>query len=70
MATKTKPGGAAQTEKPVDSRKTYVLKGDPRWFDWLERLSLHTRLPISVLMDRAVVKLAREEGFAEEAPRR
>jgi hypothetical protein len=46
-----------------------VLKGSPDYRDWLARFSEASRMPQSVLIDHALAKLAREQGF-EPPPKR
>jgi hypothetical protein len=46
-----------------------VLKGSPDYRDWLARFSEASRMPQSVLIDHALTRLAKEQGF-EVPPKR
>lgn len=47
-----------------------ALRGAPAWKEWVLRFSAHSRIPLPDLVDRALIQLARVEGFEEPAPRR
>jgi hypothetical protein len=46
-----------------------LLKGSPEYREWLSRFGDFSRMPTAVLVDRALTKLAKEEGF-EPPPKR
>ena len=64
--TEPKPG-KTPSGKPVS---IVVLKGSREYRDWLSSFSDFSRMPISVLIDRALAKLAKEEGFPDPPPKR
>lgn len=57
---------AASARKPV----AVTLKGDPAWKEWLEGLAEHCRLDVSKAIDRALIQMAKTEGYEKEAPPR
>jgi hypothetical protein len=65
MATKTKK--RAKTDgrhKPI-----LALKGSDEYKRWLDGFAVHRRAPVTVLIEQAILKLAREEGYEEPPPR-
>jgi hypothetical protein len=67
MAKKTpkRPGGVAPKKPTV-----VAIKGNPAWKEWLDRAARHCRLSTSTLIDLAVTRYAREQGFEEPPPER
>ena len=60
-----------ETMTQAGPRKTVLtIKGTDEWRGWLERLGEHLRTPTSTIVDHALVKHAKDVGFAEEAPKR
>jgi hypothetical protein len=69
--TLAEPRMSVPDKKPKHSNQVSILlyKGSPAYRDWIGRFSESSRMPLTVLIDRAVAKLAKEEGF-EEPPKR
>ncbi len=68
---KKKAAATAKIEEAAGPRKTALtLKGSPEWREWLEGFAKSTRMPISTLVDHALVKYAQEMGYAAKAPER
>lgn len=63
---------AAEGPGPEPSRRATVLtiRGTPEWREWLDRASRHCRMSASTLVDLAVAKFVREQGFSEPPPDR
>ncbi len=61
----------SESPKPRSSDKESiaVLKGGPEFHAWFDRFQKQLRLPGAILLDLAVVELARARGF-EEPPQR
>jgi hypothetical protein len=55
---------------PGPRRTVLTIKGTEEWRVWLERFGKHLRTPTSTIVDHALVRYAKEMGFAEEAPER
>jgi len=74
MAKPRAKGTAKQAtgKPPASSRKpvAVTLKGDPEWKAWLEGLAEHCRLDVSKAIDRALIQMAKAEGYEKEAPPR
>jgi hypothetical protein len=72
-ATLDRAMGKKKQGKAPDLRPKQVsillLKGSPEYREWLSRFGDFSRMPTAVLVDRALTKLAKEEGF-EPPPRR
>jgi hypothetical protein len=49
---------------------TVALRTSVGWKEWLDRLANFKRLTVADVIDQALVKYARDEGFDEVAPRR
>jgi hypothetical protein len=47
-----------------------TLRGSEEWKEWVERLADHCRSDVAKTIDRALVLLAKSEGFTEEPPAR
>lgn len=66
---KRKPGGRPKGEKPP--REVIVaFKGYPEFGDWIRRLAVARRLPVSVLIEHALIEYAKAHEFDEDAPER
>jgi hypothetical protein len=63
---KSKPSSDTPADKPVS---IVVLKGSPAYRDWVNSFAKASRMPLSVLLDVALAKMAKEEGF-EPPPER
>ncbi|MDR3618236.1 MAG: hypothetical protein P4L85_02725 [Paludisphaera borealis] len=61
-----------ETEKPPGGRKAIavVIKGGSDWKTWLEGLADHCRTDVAKVIDQALIKYAKDEGYDAEAPRR
>lgn len=59
-------------KKPDPIRKPVGvnIKGDLAWREWLERGAAHCRVSVSALVDIAVAKHLKAEGFVEKPPDR
>lgn len=60
-----RPKGAREPRKLIAGFKGYA-----EFAEWIERLAAHQRLPISVLIEHALIEYARTHGFDEQAPER
>lgn len=59
--------------KPVDPNRRPVavtIKGNEEWKAWLEEAAVHCRLSVSSLVDLAVARYAKAEGFDKQPPER
>jgi hypothetical protein len=67
-----KKTSAKATGSPQADRLAIVvtLKGSAEWKEWVDGLADHCRTDVSKLIDRALVNLAKTEGYNKEAPRR
>lgn len=68
---------AKSKTKPKDprddwERKPLVLqvRGSPEWKAWLDRAAKFSRMSVSVFIDQAAARAAREAGFDEPPPER
>lgn len=62
---------SANKGKASPNRATVLtIRGTQEWRDWLERAANHCRLTTSTLVDLAVTRFAREQGFEEAPPKR
>lgn len=55
---------------PVRRGTVLTIKGTEEWKGWLGGLSDHLRIPTSTIVDLALVKFAKENGYEPEAPKR
>lgn len=65
----TKKTGPAPKGEP-HRRVIASFKGTEQFEGWLDRLGKHVRMPVSTLIEHALVGLAKEHGFEEEPPER
>ncbi len=58
--------------KPAAERKAIAvtIKGDPAWKAWLDGLANHCRSDVAKVIDMALIKYAKGEGYDREAPHR
>jgi hypothetical protein len=70
MAKKAAPAKTAEATKPGPRKTVLTIKGTDEWSLWLDELGDHLRTPISTVVDHAIVRYAKEMGFAKEAPKR
>jgi hypothetical protein len=49
---------------------TVAVRASLAWKEWVDRLAEFKRLTVADVIDQALVKYARDEGFKEVAPRR
>lgn len=72
MAKKTATPKRRPKNVGESKRKDMVLalKGSPEWKDWVDALAEHCRTDLSKLVDRALVDLAKSEGFDPKPPQR
>ncbi len=57
---------ASAVRKPV----VVTIKASADWKEWLEGLSNHLRSDVAKTIDRALIQLAKTEGYDREAPQR
>jgi ribosomal protein L16 Arg81 hydroxylase len=70
-ATMAKPkAGKRVLPDPLPRKTVLTIKGTDAWKEWLDRLSRHLRTPTSTLVDHALIRYAKEQGFDEPAPER
>ncbi len=56
---------------PKAPRKIIIsFKGYEEFDDWLGRLAAYRRLPVSVLIEHALIEYAESHGFDDSAPER
>jgi hypothetical protein len=65
----TKPKRPPEPE-PGPRRIVLQLKGTDAWKEWLARLSKFLRTPTSTMVDHALLRYAKEQGFPEPPPER
>jgi predicted transcriptional regulator len=61
-STKSPDGGARVT--------TVAVRASEAWKEWVDQLADYKRLTVADVIDQALVKYARDEGFPEAAPKR
>ncbi len=64
---------AQEETKPVDPNRRPVavtIKGNEEWKAWLEEAAAHCRLSVSALVDIAVARYAKAEGYDKKPPER
>ena len=49
---------------------TVAVRATVAWKEWVDRLADFKRLTVADVIDQALVKYARDDGFAEVAPKR
>ena len=54
---------------PPQKMTVAVIKGSPQFLAWFNRFRDQTRLPAALLLDAALVELAKAKGFEEPPPR-
>ena len=59
-----------RTEKPDRPAIAVTLRGSEEWKSWVEGLADHCRTDVAKVIDRALIDLARKEGYKPDAPRR
>jgi hypothetical protein len=47
-----------------------TIRGTQEWREWLERAANHCRVTSSTLVDIAVAKFVKDQGFEEPPPKR
>ncbi len=64
--------GRKKTKPPDPNRKpvAVTIKGTQEWREWVEEAAAHCRLSVSALVDLAVARYAKAEGFAKKPPER
>jgi hypothetical protein len=55
---------------PIRRPVAVTIKGEPEWKAWLEEAAAHCRISVSSLVDVAVTRYAKEQGFARRPPER
>jgi hypothetical protein len=60
----------AASKSSPPRRVVVQLKGTDEWKAWLEDLSKHLRMPISSVVDNALVSYAKAQGFVKSPPER
>lgn len=69
-ATMAEPKRKTTKPKRKATHATVNIKTSPEWKAWLDGLTAHCRTDTSKLIDRALILLARAEGYDKEAPQR
>jgi hypothetical protein len=64
---KTAPKPKAKAARPAIA---VTLRGSAEWKEWVEGLADYCRLDVAKLIDRALIDIARKEGYKAEAPSR
>jgi hypothetical protein len=61
-----------KTGRPDPNRKpvAVTIKGNEEWKAWLEEAAAHCRLSVSALVDLAVARYAKSQGFDRKPPER
>ena len=72
MGTATMAKKKATRGKLTAERKAIAvtLKASPEWKTWVEGLADHLRTDVAKAIDRALIMLAKSEGYDSDAPRR
>jgi len=72
MAGATMAGSRRKASKPKRkaSYATVNIKASDEWKAWLDGLAVYCRTDSSKLIDRALILLARAEGYDKEVPQR
>jgi hypothetical protein len=60
----------AKRRETIPRSTVLTMKGTEEWKAWLDQLSDHLRIPISTIVDLALVRYAKEMGFTKEPPKR
>jgi hypothetical protein len=61
---------ATATATPTRVENAISLRGTRAWRDWLRRFAAHCRADGATLIDQALARHARAEGFEAPPPRR
>ena len=61
---------AVEPMETVCRRTVLTIKGTDEWREWLDGFGKHLRTPTSTIVDHALVRYAKETGYAPEAPER
>ena len=64
---------AKRAAKPIEPGRRPVavtIKGNKQWKDWLEEAAAYCRMSVSALVDVAVTRYAKEQGFTKRPPER
>lgn len=70
-APKRRPGRPPKPKHELSRKETVLaLKGSEEFRAWLEGLAAHMRLPLSIVMEHALVVYAKQEGYDPEPPKR
>ena len=56
--------------RPARRQVAVALKGNDDWKEWLQRASDHCRMSVSALVDVAVTRYVKSQGFDEPPPKR
>lgn len=64
--------GRKKTDPPDSPRRqvAVTIKGNEEWKEWLEGAASHCRLTVSALVDLAVTRYVKEEGYETPPPPR
>jgi hypothetical protein len=57
---------ASPDQRPI----VITYKGDLEYKRWLQRLAVHSRQSVAMVLDLALIDFAKKHGFTEPAPRR
>ena len=64
---------ARKKSKPAEPNRrpvALIIKGNEPWKSWVERLADHCRVNVSSVVDQALARHAKAEGFKESPPER
>jgi hypothetical protein len=61
---------AAPAPEPTRRPVAVTVKGCPEWRTWVEQAASHCRMSVSALVDIAVARYAKEQGFNRKPPER
>jgi hypothetical protein len=64
--------GRKRLNPPDPNRRpvAVTIKGNEEWKAWLEEAAAHCRLSVSALVDLAVARYVKAEGFSKKPPGR
>ena len=68
------PGATVGRKKKQEAKpsgpRTIGVRSSADWADWLDRLARHCRTDVAKVIDAALARHARAEGFDEPPPER
>jgi hypothetical protein len=70
MSSATMPKPRKTQPDPNRKPVAVTIKGTEEWKAWLEEAAGHCRLSVSALIDHAVTRYVKAEGFSKKPPER